>query len=224
MKWKAFGVLTLAIIAFAAGLKLHNAIHDLRRPAYYVPSGYKWGFRHAAMIERAHAGNINAIFLGDSIVDGWSDHLSWERDWVPLRAVDFGLSGDSSEIVLSRVRDGTLDGSGAKVVVLLIGTNDLAAGETPDRLARNIGRIVDEATSRLPGVHVVLLGLLPRGPENDALRQPIAETNRLLAKMDGVRFVDLGDVPLSDGLHPSPAGYEAMTQKLLPVIRDLIAR
>ena len=199
-----------------------------------------WRARHDEFVARAQAGGIDVLFLGDSIADFFPTRgaPAWERDIAPLGAVaDFGLSGDRTQWLLWRVQHGELDRSQARVVVLMIGTNNLAAAP-PANVARGIAAVVAAVQAKLPNATVVLDALLPRGAPDDPLRAKLVEVNartRPLADGARVRWLDAGSgflaadgtIPaalMPDGLHPSAAGYEIWAAALRPLLGELLGR
>lgn len=180
------------------------------------------------------------LFLGDSIAAFFATRGSavWNREIAPLgTVVDFGIEGDRTQFVLWRARNGELDGTNARVVVLMIGTNNLATA-TPENVARGVAAIVDTIRERLPGAVVVLNAILPRGTPSDPVRTRIAGVNaRLAALADGshVRWLDAGTgfvgadgaidpALMPDRLHPSPAGYEIWAAALRPVLLESLSK
>jgi hypothetical protein len=105
------------------------------------PSVAGWGFfpqfplawqqTFNGQLERTKQGrdkkDINVIFLGDSITQGWGDTGKevWEKNYAPLGAVNYGIGGDSTRQVLYRLQNGLVEGLTPKLVVLKIGTNNL---------------------------------------------------------------------------------------------------
>jgi len=82
--------------------------------------------RHAQFLERAKQGDIDLLFLGDSITDRWP--RVGEESWVklaPFKPADFGVEGDCTEHLLWRIEHGELDAISPKVVVVLIGSNNV---------------------------------------------------------------------------------------------------
>jgi lysophospholipase L1-like esterase len=199
-----------------------------------------WRARHDGFVARAAQGGLDVVFLGDSIADFFPTRgaQAWNRDIAPLGGVaDFGISGDRTQWLLWRVRHGELDGSGARVVVLMIGTNNLAAA-TPANAARGIAAVVAAVREKLPGATIVLDALLPRGTPDDPLRAKLADVNaRIRPLADGarVRWLDPGPAFLApdgtipaelmpDGLHPSAAGYEIWATALRPLLDELLGK
>jgi lysophospholipase L1-like esterase len=199
-----------------------------------------WMARHDAFVARAQQGGIDVLFIGDSIVEFFATRASdvWNAQIAPLGAVaDFGIAGDRTQFVLWRVQNGELDGSGARVVVVMVGTNNLATA-TPEDVARGIAAIVATVRAKLPAATIVLNAILPRGDANDPARGAAAAVNaRLAALADGDRvrwldagpgFVDAGGAIrpdlMPDKLHPSPAGYEVWASALRPVLADALAK
>ncbi len=199
-----------------------------------------WLDEHEQFAARARQGGIDVLFLGDSIVAFFATRASdvWDARIAPLgNVVDFGIAGDRSQFVLWRVQNGELDGSGARVVVVMAGTNNLATA-TPDDVARGIAAIVGAVRAKLPNAVVVLNAILPRGTPDDPLRAKAADVNARIATLadgDHVRWVDAGPgfvdgsgalLPglMPDGLHPSPAGYEVWATALRPVLVDVLSK
>ena len=200
----------------------------------------KWLAQHDAFVARAREGGIDVLFLGDSITENFAKRGkdAWDRDIAPLGTVaDFGISGDRTQFVLWRARNGELDGTGARVVVLMVGTNNLASA-TPENVARGVAAIVDTVRAKLPDATVILNALLPRGTARDPVRAKTADVNARIALLaDGVHvrwldasagFIGADDaIPaelMPDKLHPSAAGYDVWAAALRPVLLDALSK
>ena len=109
-------------------------------------------------------GNIDLLFLGDSITQGWNENSVWKRFYGPRHAANFGIGGDRTQHVLWRIQNGELEGIEPKVTVLMIGTNNLDATR-PTRSPRGSRPSSHELRSRLPKTKVLLLGVFPAKPE-----------------------------------------------------------
>ncbi len=199
-----------------------------------------WMAQHDAFVARARQGGVDVLFLGDSITHLFASRAPdvWDAEIAPLGNVaNFGIDGDRTQFVLWRAENGELDGSGARVVVLMIGTNNLATA-TPDDVARGIAAIVGVVRAKLPDAIVVLNAILPRGAPDDPARARLAAVNaRIAALADGdrVRWLDAGagfldangaidPALMPDGLHPSAAGYEVWAAALRPALLAALAK
>ena len=218
------------------------AAPSLGGPAIAAPRPWaqaSWRAQHDAFAARAAQGGIDVLFLGDSLTAFFPTRGAdvWNREIAPLGNVaNFGIEGDRTQFVLWRVEHGELDGSQARVVVIMIGTNNLAAAP-PAEIARGIGAIVAEVRARLPDAIVLLNAILPRGAPGDPLRAEALDVNaRIAALADGdhVRFIDAGPRFLDaegriapelmpDGLHLGDAGYELWATALRPAIADALS-
>jgi lysophospholipase L1-like esterase len=196
--------------------------------------------QHDGFVSRARQGGIDVLFLGDSITENFATRGAdvWNREIAPFgNVVDFGIGGDRTQFVLWRAEHGELAGSGARVVVLMVGTNNLATA-TPANVVRGVRAIVDTVRAQLPNAIVIVNALLPRGAADDPVRDKIADVNARLAGLaDGarVRYVDAGSgfvdadgnvrpELMPDDLHPSAAGYEVWAAVLRPVLLDALSR
>ncbi|MBA3710194.1 MAG: hypothetical protein H0W83_15390 [Planctomycetes bacterium] len=176
------------------------------------------------------------LFLGDSITDGWrgSGLAVWNSAFAPLKAANFGISGDGTQHVIWRLRHGELDGIQPKLVVLMIGTNN-AGGPAAD-IALGIKAILADIREFSPKSRVLLLGIFPRSERPDALRAKVADVNKLIEPFDDGRkvfYLDIGakfltaDQTLTkdimpDGLHPNAAGYQIWADAILPTVKHLM--
>jgi lysophospholipase L1-like esterase len=209
-----------------------------------VPRDANWLKRHEEFVALAKAGNIDVLFLGDSITDFWRNRgkAVWDANFGSLHAANFGISADRTQHVLWRMAHGELDGIQPKVVVLLIGTNNTgierdtkAPRNTSAEAVQGVALIVHTLLTKLPTTKILLLGLFPRA---DAAGTPaqIGEVNAALAKMDDgkiVRYLDIGPKFLTpdgtltkeimpDLLHPSPAGYEIWAAAIKEPLAEML--
>ncbi|CAN5484314.1 hypothetical protein BH09PLA1_BH09PLA1_05410 [soil metagenome] len=193
--------------------------------------------RHEENVARAKQGDVELLFLGDSITAGWPKAKeAWEKNYGQWKTANFGIGGDHTQHVLWRIMNGELDGIAPRVVVLLIGTNNTGTSQTPDAIADGVARIVQTIQTKSPDTRVLLLAVFPREkgtPEQCAKVEPI---NQRLAKLDNgksVRYLDLherfvdasGKIPaelMPDGLHPSAAGYRIWADSMLPLLVEMM--
>jgi lysophospholipase L1-like esterase len=198
-----------------------------------------WVQRHADLRARAAQGGVDVLFLGDSITQYWNDNEIWRARYAPLNAANFGIAGDKTQNVLWRIADGELDGLSPKVVVLLLGTNNLGIdGATAEEIARGDAAVLAALRAKLPRARILLLGIFPRAEKpSDPARAVIRDANARLARLakgEPVRFLDFGEKLLeSDGslsadvmpdfLHPSLAGYRIWADAMDPVLAAMLA-
>jgi len=190
----------------------------------------RWLTKHRQFVEVAKRGNVDVLFLGDSLMAGWRDKGAgiWERHFESLRVANFGIGGDRTHEVLWRLRDGELDGILPKVVVLMAGTNNISCGESPQHIADSIAGILSEIRTRLPKTKILLLGIFPRGKGRNLLRDKIEQANAFISKLsDGnkIIFMDVGASFMDsnkrisgeimfDYLHLTRKGYEIWARSI----------
>jgi lysophospholipase L1-like esterase len=194
--------------------------------------------RHRHLLGLARKGDVQVLFLGDSITRRWEEagREAWDEHFAPLRAANFGVGGDGTQHVLWRITAGKeLEGLHPRACVLLIGTNNLATNSAPET-ADGIKAIVRELRRQQPDMHILLLGLFPRGARaSDPLRGKVKEVNREVARLDGdkVHYLDIGDRFLEpdgslskdvmpDYLHPGKKGFQIWANALLPKLKEVL--
>jgi beta-glucosidase len=87
-----------------------------------------WMPRHLAILERVRQGNVDLVFIGDSITHRWEEDGKevWNNYYGTRNAVNMGFSGDRTQNVLWRLEHGEITGISPKLVILMIGTNNNA--------------------------------------------------------------------------------------------------
>jgi lysophospholipase L1-like esterase len=198
--------------------------------------------RHSDFMRQIKAGHgdFNFVLIGDSITDGWprggKDSYLRFAPWKPL---DLGVSGETTEEVLWRLLNGELDGIHPKVVMLMIGTNNLGhyGDEKPEWVVAGIKKILETIRAKQPQAKILLLAIFPRaaGPQ-DAIRKKVDEVNKLLPPLaDGsnILFMDIGpkfldahgNLPkevMPDLLHPNAKGYQIWIDAVGPKLEELM--
>jgi lysophospholipase L1-like esterase len=115
--------------------------------------------------------------------------------WVPFqktyKAINFAMGGERTETLLHRVRfsDWGLLTEGKEsaektnaplVIMLMIGTNNIGRGESPEVITTSVDTIVKEFISKITSVtHIFILSILPRAIET--FNASIYDANRLLS-------------------------------------------
>jgi hypothetical protein len=88
---------------------------------------------------KKYPGPHDMIWEGDSITDFWQTRGKevWAAHFGNIKTADFGISGDQVQHVLWRVQHGQLDGQDPKLVMLMIGTNNLGQNQKDARTRRS---------------------------------------------------------------------------------------
>lgn len=169
--------------------------------------------------------------IGDSLTSVTSPS-SWANGafraaWPAVYVDNVAVGGTTAEIART-VQWGALAARDTHALVVLIGTNDIAAGTLADDVLDDIDEIADSA--RLLGLKVATVSLLPRGSAATSTPARIAQLHLvnegLALRADGVyrvhvdAYAVLGDpvnpdnlAPIydsGDGLHPNQAGHDAL--------------
>ena len=203
--------------------------------------------RHLEKMAVVTNGGAKVVFIGDSITHFWETkgaaQLAKYFGKGDLRMLDLGTSADRTEHVLWRLTEGReLDGYEAKVVFLMIGTNNTGhfpfAEEPPADTILGIREILQVIAAKQPTAKIVLTAIFPRGADAaDACRRRNAVVNKEIAKFaDGARvfWLDFNDQFLTvdgklphevfpDLLHPDAYGYELWASATLPYAQSAVA-
>jgi len=196
-----------------------------------------WNDVHNAMVAdaKARANDIKIVFAGDSITSCWTHGAGqeiWNERYAPLGAINLGISSDNTRNLLWRLQHGVLEAIHPKMVILLIGTNNL--DKTPEAVAYGVWANVAFIRKALPDTRVLVQGIFPReNPPSMTGKAPLV--NALLARLDDgkmVRFLDFGSKFLkpdgkldrtifSDGCHPQkPEGFKIWADSIQPTIDE----
>jgi lysophospholipase L1-like esterase len=181
--------------------------------------------------EQQHA----VVFLGDSITQGWSEDFRGRFKNTNQKLANRGLSGDITRGVLARLDDDVL-ALDPQAVILLIGTNDLDVGLTPEQIAANVKLIFDQITAHNASTPIILCKVMPssaimRRPAdkikeiNDRVADiaanfkqvTILDTYTLFANAEG----DAKKAEFPDLLHPNDIGYDKWHNALVPLLATL---
>jgi beta-glucosidase len=212
-----------------------------------APRTGAWMQRHERINSRAKEGDVDLLFIGDSITQGWETAAPtggkdvWAKYYGNRKAMNAGISGDQTQHVLWRLDNGNIDGIHPKLAVIMIGTNNVPERSqcSADDIAAGIKAIVGKLREKLPETKILLLAIFPRSDraaENDAMKQKIDAVNQTIARLaDGkmIYFMDINskffdadgkiasDV-MRDFLHPNAKGYEIWAEAIEPKVAELL--
>jgi lysophospholipase L1-like esterase len=188
-----------------------------------------WVERRTAFAARAQRDQGAIVFLGDSITQGWTDNFF---SFFPgLKVANRGISGDTTRGVLIRLQEDVL-ALHPKGVVLLIGTNDLEDGATPEMIVGNLKLLLDAFRQHDPAMPVILCNVFPSSATKKRPADQIKAINRryfaLLKDQPQVTWLDTyalfangqGDARIEefpDLLHPNLTGYAKWEAALRPI-------
>ena len=226
--------------------------HETRREKDLEPGPFGdlwWKNRfhnHLKQIEALKGGTVDLALVGDSIMHFWEKKHpdSWAILTNRYSAINLGYGGDRTQDVLWRLSNGELDGYRAKVVMVMIGTNNNSARNSrPELVARGVARILEVIREKQPQAKIVLMPIFPRGSRaewtiryHDSAHRRNLATNPLLKKLaDGktVFWLDFnsrltepcGLVPwdiMNDAIHPTDKGYKIWMDALSPLLERLL--
>jgi lysophospholipase L1-like esterase len=252
----SFGVLALAGFCFCAEMRAADSTNASADAAVQITNTavipkLNAGFmrRHTNFVEIAKKGDIDILFMGDSITDWWRNPGGTNRPGGPngayagkpvfdkyfgsLKIANFGIAGDTTQGVLWRLQNGEGQGYTPKVVMLMIGTNNTMRN-SPPQIAEGVAAVVAELRKDFPDARILLLAIFPRSGPTSRVRSQITEVNATISKLDDgqhVFYLDIGpkflnadgtisrDI-MSDGLHPTTQGYEIWAQ----AVKDPLAK
>ncbi|MFT5199740.1 MAG: lysophospholipase L1-like esterase/pimeloyl-ACP methyl ester carboxylesterase [Planctomycetota bacterium] len=198
---------------------------------------------------QAHA-DLNVVFLGDSITQSWTgsaDRLAhadgvraFDRWYGKRGAASFGLSGDRTEHLLYRIANGNFDPIAPKLIVLMIGVNNINTGSDDGHsVAEGTIAVVHALLAKEPQAEILLLGCFPTKKKGSWARRQSEIIHAGIARLDAlerVTYLDVRkafllpegalnpDTMRSDGVHITPAGYEAWAKAIEPSVRKLLGK
>lgn len=202
-----------------------------------VPRDGNWMKRHESMNARVAEGNVDLVFIGDSITQGWegAGREVWAEFYNDRNAVNLGISGDRTQHVIWRLENGNLAGIAPKLAVIMIGTNN-SGDNTPEQIAAGVKVIVDRIHENSAETKILILATFPRGANAEDARRKVNEASNAIVSgyaNDFVTFLDIGpsflgeDGSLSteimpDLLHLSPQGYRIWAESIEEKVKELL--
>ena len=130
-------------------------------------------------------GSGGVAFLGDSIT-----HMGrWDLLFPDAHTKNFGVSGETSAHVLGRLAP--VIAVRPRLILILIGTNDLFWDVPADDIVRNVEAVVTELKTALPRSRIVLQGVMPRAQKYAARIRALNSRYARIADRCGVGYLDL---------------------------------
>ena len=215
------------------------APEPIQSPATTTPVSRESGAyaRQNLVLERANTSHAQVVLIGDSITEGWEGARDQLQSLVGLRsAANLGVGGDRTQHVLWRLQQAPLMSVNPKVIVLMIGTNNIY-DDSADDIVAGIRAITALMNQQCPNAEILVLDIPPRGDPMDSARAKIAQINAELAQGEWpghARFVRVGNqflgadgaldrADLPDLLHFSQKGYAMWAAAIKPELDASLA-
>jgi len=213
----------------------HSAVKPVNRADQW------WGPRHDAVNERLKQGNVDLLFIGDSITHGWESAGKeiWNTYYAPRNAVNMGFGGDRTQHVLWRLDNSNFAGLSPKLAIIMIGTNNSNGNDnTAEEIADGTIAVCHRLRTKLPKTKILLLAIFPRNAGPSPQRQKNDQASRLASKIaDGkmIHYLDINSRFLTkddlltkdimpDYLHPNSAGYKIWAEAIEPKVARLMGK
>lgn len=230
-----FFVALISVNSAFADRTVTPVTQDLEAQSWWMP-------RHQEILHRHSSDErVDLIWIGDSITHDWEGRGSslWQSRYQSRHASNLGFSGDQTQNVLWRLKNGELDNISPKVAVVMIGTNNTRLNrDEPQDIYRGVKEIVTLLRLMKPEMKILLLGIFPCDfAPHTYHRQNNQETNALLKLLPqqmndpNIHFLDLWDhFVASDGtisqsimfdqVHLSALGFKIWSDALEPLLSD----
>jgi len=196
-------------------------------PAVYTDPWLVGHYRERTTLFAGYAplDGTGVAFVGDSITEGGD----WAALFPGMPVRNYGVSGDRSDGVLAR--SGQVTAARPARIILMIGTNDLANGYTPETIAANVGQVLALWKAALPQTQLVVESVLPRQPEFDGRIRDLNARLEQAARANGAGWIDIHTPFLSgadrldpavteDDLHLTPPGYARWKTLIEDCVRE----
>lgn len=197
----------------------------------------KWFDLHKEDVAVANQGEVDLLFIGDSITQGWPQDLLAEA-FPGFTIGNFGIGGDLTENLVWRLENGGTGALQPQLVVQLIGINNFWDDPSaPAFIMEGIKRNTEILLSSFPSANIMLLGLLPADLDKLSDRSLINKLNQMIEfyakqnprthyRYQGDVFVDedskIRSDLMPDNLHPNRQGYIAWLDILKQDIEALL--
>lgn len=181
-----------------------------------------WVFPNRRIVNE-HPSGTNVIAFGDSLTRGTGappgkDYPSRLSQMAGVPIVNAGVPGETSADAIRRVQRDVLQRD-PRIVIVLLGGNDMLQRISHDQTAANVRRIVREIQQS--GALVLLVGIdgpMLMGGLNSELKRVAHDEGAVFVSdiLDGI--IDNPRLK-SDEVHPNAAGYEMMAERIYRVLR-----
>ena len=220
------GLLVLALLLIVTTSGVHRPAKG--NPAVIpVPQAVAWWTaRHEDRVRRAKEGDVDLLFVGDSITQNYEktgpapDQVFlpiWEEFFSPHRPLNLGFAGDQTQNALWRLQNGEVDGLSPGNIVLLLGTNNtvpnpaVAGPQTAEEVSAGLMAVVDELHRRMPMAKILLIEILPSGVSAQKTAKDAAVNATVCERYTGsgyLRCLDLTSLFVKNGALDTTLFYD----------------
>jgi lysophospholipase L1-like esterase len=215
--------------------------------------GTRWLETHAKLVAhvQANRGPIDILLIGDSITQQWGSVLdgkplnaAWQKHFGRYRTLNLGIAGDKTQNVLWRLNHGGVAGLEPRLVVLLIGNNNMFFTRETGvaAAARGINACADNLRAKFPSAPLIVVTIFPSHAPGHAFYEDIKKTNAALGALKlerdpKVQVLDLWsemtepdgtisrELFQSDHIHlTQEGGYEFFAVKLQLLVARLLTQ
>jgi lysophospholipase L1-like esterase len=174
------------------------------------------------------------LFVGSSTIRLWRT-----ADAFPGLAVINRGFGGSTIADVNRLADRIVFKYKPRTIVFYSGDNDIASGQSPDKVFANFEKFASSVHARLPDTRLIYLSIKPspsrwnRWPQ---MQEVNARVKELSDQHEWLTYVDTAPTILGasgeprkeffrdDGLHLSEKGYAAWNKLLAPVLEGVVGK
>ena len=241
-------IVVAAMLAGCAASQQQQAFNTVRTKTHTavtpvpltIPQVSTWWMpRFEANKARLAQGNVDMLWVGDSITNGWDNtgKAVWDQYYANRNAVNMGFGWDRTEHVLWRIENTDFSKVSPKLAVVMIGTNNSDGDAySAEEIADGIIAICDQLHTKLPEMKILLLAIFPRGAGPSPQREKIATASKLASRIaDGktIFYLDISNQFLNpdgslsrdifpDLLHPNLEGYRIWARSIEPTVAKLM--
>jgi acyl-CoA thioesterase-1 len=175
---------------------------------------------------------IRIVALGDSLTAGYGlpaadafpaqlERALKAKGYL-VNVVNAGVTGDTAAMGLARLSRSIFDNTDA--VILELGANDMLRGYEPSSTCKSLAAILENLKAH--HIDVLLCGVRTQPDRGNAYKKAFAqmfadlanEHNLLFYPAFDEAFVDDARLKLSDDLHPTALGIDAVVTHILPKV------
>jgi lysophospholipase L1-like esterase len=201
----------------------------------------EWWYAYVKTLSaRVKEGNVDMIFVGDSLANGYvnTGKETWDKYYAKRNAVNLGISTNNTQNELWQLEHGNIDGISPKLAVVLVGTGNAVSGGTTEDAAAGVKAVVDTLRTKLPKTKILLLALFPRGETKDfPTRVANEKVNAIISKYGDDKMVFYMDINKNflnedgtikkelykpDMVHLDSKGYAAWAEAIEETVKKLM--